>query len=245
MPLLVADCPRCGAKAHTFDVLAHVLVEMRHGWQTFHEVFSVCRNCRVPTDFLISLSLKGRQQFHNRSDAITKSPGAIMGVDGSLNVLFEVERFISLRDHSSIKPPEHLPPPIDEAFKEGAACFTIGCYNAAACMFRLSLDLASRPLLPDPADTSVAQPDNRQRRELGRRLAWLFDAGVLPTALKELAKSVREDGNDGAHAGTLSKDDAMDLLEFTEAFLERLITEPKKLELAEVRRKERREKKND
>jgi hypothetical protein len=60
--------------------------------------------------------------------------------------------------------------------------------------------------------------------------------------LRELASCVREDGNDGAHAGTLSKEDAEDLLDFTCALLERLITEPKRLELAEARRNERRKK---
>jgi hypothetical protein len=71
-------------------------------------------------------------------------------------------------------------------------------------------------------------------------LAWLFDNGLLPAALRELARCVREDGNDGAHAGTLSKADAEDLLDFTRAILERLITEQKRLEIAEARREERR-----
>jgi hypothetical protein len=109
-------------------------------------------------------------------------------------------------------------------------------------MFRLCLDHASRPLLPDPNNKSVAQPDNRQRRELGRRLGWLFDNGAIPVELKELAKCVREDGNDGAHAGSLSEQDTADVMDFTVTFLERLITEPKKLELAEKRREERRHK---
>jgi len=42
-----------------------------------------------------------------------------------------------------------------------------------------------------------------------------------------------------AHAGNLEKEDIEDLLDFTVAFLERQITEPKKLELAEERRQAR------
>jgi hypothetical protein len=42
------------------------------------------------------------------------------------------------------------------------------------------------------------------------------------------------------HVGNLTKQDAEDLVDFTIALLERLITEPKKLELAEARRKARR-----
>jgi len=38
-----------------------------------------------------------------------------------------------------------------------------------------------------------------------------------------------------AHAGTLNKIDAQDLLDFTHALLERLYTEPERLRLAKVR----------
>ena len=72
------------------------------------------------------------------------------------------------------------------------------------------------------------------------RLAWLFEHNILPDSVKELAKCIREDGNDGAHAGTISKIDAEDVLDFTYALLHRLYTEPKKLELAQKRRDDRR-----
>src|ERR1700737_373651 len=42
------------------------------------------------------------------------------------------------------------------------------------------------------------------------------------------------------HVGNLSKEDAEDLLDFTTTLLERLITEPKRLEQAEAHRKKRR-----
>jgi hypothetical protein len=80
----------------------------------------------------------------------------------------------------------------------------------------------------------------KQGRDLGLRLPWLFEHNLIPPALQELAKCIREDANDGAHVGNLSKEDAEDLLDFTTALLERLVTEPKRLEQAEARRKERR-----
>jgi hypothetical protein len=107
-------------------------------------------------------------------------------------------------------------------------------------MFRLCVDLTTRPLLPAQKDSTTPQPNSKQRRDLGLRLVWLFDHGKLPSDLRELAKCVREDANDAAHVGNLTKEDAEDLLDFTTALLERLITEPKKLELAEARRKARR-----
>jgi Domain of unknown function (DUF4145) len=72
-------------------------------------------------------------------------------------------------------------------------------------------------------------------------LQWLFERGYLPSDLRELSTCIREDGNDGAHAGTLTKQDAEDLLDFTRALLERLYTEPQRLRLAEERRRMRRE----
>jgi hypothetical protein len=62
----------------------------------------------------------------------------------------------------------------------------------------------------------------------------------LPSDLRELAKCIREDANDGAHVGNLTKEVAEDLLDFKTALLERLFTEPKRLKLAEVRRRARR-----
>lgn len=97
-------------------------------------------------------------------------------------------------------------------------------------MFRLCIDLATRGMLSPEAGE---EPTAYVRRTLGLRLQWLFDHGKLPQSLWELSRCVREDANDGVHAGTLGKKDAEDLLDFTEVLLERIYTEPKKLQLAE------------
>jgi hypothetical protein len=159
-------------------------------------------------------------------------------IPGTINWAFEIFRFIGLRDSAINKPPDHIPDDLREAFAEGSACLSIECWNAAGAMFRLCLDLATRPLLP--AADSPNTPAAKVRRDLGLRLAWLFDNGLLPKQLQEFARNIREDGNDGAHAGTLKKEDAADLLDFTTAVLERLYSEPERLRLAEDRRKSRR-----
>ncbi len=48
-PLLIDDCPRCGAKSMTFDVAGAVPTIIAYGWQHHFEVFCVCRNCSRPT----------------------------------------------------------------------------------------------------------------------------------------------------------------------------------------------------
>src|SRR5258708_38523698 len=217
MGLLVADCPRCGAKHTTFDVVAQVWLSQQYQWRDSYEIFCVCRQCHVSTTFIVEASRSEAKDKINRGDGLAT-------YQSGLNDFFAIQRFISLRDNVSTKPPEHLSKDIENAFVEGAACLSIECHNAAATMFRLCVDLVTRPLLPEPTDSTKPQPDERQRRGLGRRLAWLFKNGFLPPELRELAKGIREDGNDGAHSGTLTKAEAHDLLDFTIALLERLIT---------------------
>lgn len=117
---------------------------------------------------------------------------------------------------------------------------SIGCYNAAGTMFRLCIDLATRAKLPEG---DVEGLNAKTRRDLGLRLPWLLDKGLLPQDLRELSTCIKEDGNDGAHQGTLGEDDAEDILDFSYELLERLYTEPKRIEIAKERRLARREQK--
>ena len=112
------------------------------------------------------------------------------------------------------------------------------CYNASAAMFRLCIDLATKPLLLDGSEG--AQPNEKTKRDLGLRLQWLFANGRLPEPLRDLAACIREDANDGAHVGNLSAEDAADVADFTFIMLERLFTEPERVRQAAKRRVERR-----
>jgi Domain of unknown function (DUF4145) len=126
---------------------------------------------------------------------------------------------------------------IANAFREGATSVVTDCWNAAGAIFRLAIDLTTRPMLPEEDTPGL---NHRGRRDLGLRLPWLFANGFLPKELEPLSKCIREDGNDGAHAGTLTMADAQDLQDFTVALLERIFTEPERLRLAEERRNKRR-----
>jgi len=229
MAQLVSDCPRCNSSKTTFDVGAQNHILVKYEWQNWFEVFAICRQCSKSTVFLISqANITGSEEWKSRG---------IQSLTTSLNRYFNIERHISLSDSHSIVPPEHLPAEIESAFTEGARCHSIGCYNAAATMFRLCVDHASRARLPSEDTQGL---NSNTRRSLGLRLKWLFEAGRLPSELRELSVCIKEDGNDGAHAGILKKEDADDILDFTFELLKRLFTEPKRLELATLRRDERR-----
>jgi hypothetical protein len=229
MSELVANCPRCGAKAMTFDLVNQIPIHIRYDWQAWFEAFCVCRACNKSTIFVLS-----QKDIHDKEE-IKKG---LSKLDRAVNQVMKVESHISLKDAATQQPPEHLPKNIEAAFREGAACMSIGCYNAGGTMFRLCIDLATRAMLPEGDAEGL---NAKTRRDLGLRLPWLFDNGVLPEALRELSACIKEDGNDGAHQGTLGEEDAGDILDFTYVLLERLYTEPKRIEIAKERRTARRE----
>lgn len=217
---LIFDCPRCYVKNTTFSLLGR----NRLNKAGREELFCKCRNCHRSIILYALLD----------SVAI----GAIdNGLDRNITRNMSEPSVVCLRTGVKVIPPEHLPEEINVNFNEGAECYSVGCYNAAATMFRLCLDKATKSFLPE----DPATPPAKIRRSLGFRMDWLFENGHLPVALKELAECIKDDGNDGAHEGILSKIDVDDLIDFTISLLERLYTEPKKLELAKQRRIDRRQ----
>lgn len=232
MPVLVADCPRCGSKRISFDLTQAYIYEIRYNWQNWFESFCICRNCIRATIFILSQK--------DISDSKYLENGGLLKINGGLNNYVKVEWFVSLKDNVKNKPPEHVPNKITTIFKEGATCLSVNCFNAASTMFRLCVDLTTRDMLPNNNQNGL----NAKIGEfLSPRLTWLFNNGLLPETLKDLSTCIKNDGNDGAHRGTLEKEDAEDLLDFTYALLERIYTEPEKIRIAKQRRKIRRGKK--
>src|SRR5262249_26744637 len=222
MAELVANCPRCKTQSIAFDAdvkAFNSLGKDQFSGEEHYEVFGICRHCSHGTIFVVS----GEHQQAMQGQA--------------LNQYVKVQGFISLRDQATVTPPEHVPPNIANVFREAATCLKVECWNAAGTMFRLCVDLVTKPMLPKE---EVPGLNAMTRRNLGLRLPWLFDNGKLPADLHKLSTVIKEDGNDGAHQGTLTKEDAYDLLDFTTALLGRVFTVPEKIKLAEKRREQRR-----
>lgn len=231
MAELTSDCPRCGATHTTMIVAADTKVGMQYGWKNYYEAFCICRACKKTSIFLLSDRDVGM-------DAFLEKFGGLCPFKDSLNKIVQIERHISTADKAADPPPEYIPAHINDVFVEGTKCLVIGCYNAAAAMFRLCLDFATHDLLPKD---EAQGPPAKVRRSLGLRLTWLLDNGTLPEALRELSTCIKEDGNDGAHEGTLNQVDAEDIKDFTFVLLERLYTEPARVQLATERRLARRQ----
>jgi hypothetical protein len=226
---LVANCPRCKARLITFDVLDQTVVAGRHDWQNIYETFCVCRACKRSTVFVLA------DDGYDQSKINFKT--GLSNLKGELTDFVRNEGYVSLKDAIAIAPPDYVPPEIQAIFSEGTKCLAIDCFNAAGTMFRLCVDMVTKSILPDGDLNGL---NSKVRRNLGLRMPWLFDNGLLPEALRELSACIKEDGNDGAHEGSLMKVDAEDLLDFTTTLLERIYTEPERLRLAKERRVERR-----
>src|SRR5208282_4515481 len=142
MSTLVADCPRCGAVNMTFDLDGELIVGERYQWQRIYELSCICRHCHYFTIF-------HAEQSYIQTDKALRDLSFHKKYSGSANDFIRVKGYVSLKDESSEGPPEFLPEPVERAFIEGAKCLAIKCYNAAAAMFRMCVDIATRDLLPD------------------------------------------------------------------------------------------------
>lgn len=214
----------------TLDIKAAVLSEVGFLTNRSFEIAVSCRHCS-------RLSLMHvRSKRVPTSDDIVTSDG-FMKIANDIHSFYEFEKSITIADTLTEAAPAHLPPEIERSFTEGVKCLSIGCFNAAGAMFRLCLDLATKTKLPD-SDTDGLTSHVRDR--LALRLKWLFDNNHLPASLCALSKTIKDYGNDAAHDGTLTKEDAEDIYDFTKALLENLYTQPQRIKDAEIRRKKRR-----
>jgi len=225
MAELLTDCPRCGANKTTFDLKSVQYITTQFNWKEFYETFCICRHCSRGTIFVLS-------QKH-----IEYGIAELAEINANINDRVEIERYINIKENSTDTPPEHLPDNIHEVFLEGITCKSVECFNASGTMFRLCLDMATKDLLPKEETEGL---NAKIRRSLGLRLEWLINNDIIHRSLEELAKCIKDDGNDGAHEGILSKVDLEDIYDFTSVLLERLYTEPKQIELAQERRVARR-----
>ena len=232
MAEIVADhCPRCNAAHITLRVDACHHISTHRDWQWYYELFCVCRACKRGS--ILKVSDKEASDYER-----THRVG-LLKADLALNHYVDIAGSVTINDRAVMEPPEGLPDNVKSVFMEGAKSLTVGCPNAAATMFRLCLDLVTRDHLP-PEDEVHSGLNHKVRRDLGLRLPWLFEAQRLPSDLRRMSHCVKEDGNDGAHVGTLQTADAEDLQDFVRLLLERLYTEKVRLEAADARRAARR-----
>ncbi len=237
MPIIAANCPRCRAQDMTFDVngynnLGVGVLPKNHGILRRYELFAVCKKCKGATTFCVI-------EHNEIARDIFTNPENVMNITDSLNRYFKIYDFIRLREDAPQPPPEFIPDNIRAVFEEGATSLSTKCWNAAGGMFRLCLDLTTKDMISKEKPEVLSKD---VKNKLAPRIDWLFKEKKLPEDLKDIANIIRQDGNDGAHDGTLEEYDALNLLEFTVELLEDIYKKKKKKEIANKRTQDRRAK---
>jgi len=240
MSTFVFDCPSCNAKKSTFDVKGHTLRPSSIEYFSW-VLFSTCRVCSESFSVNAEVELLKHSTLKRLN---TSNPqGVFVSIKNFLDTHVDISGWFDEFNYSPILPnaelpPEYIPSDIEEIFNEAAKCFAIGCFNASGAMFRLCLDITTKHILVQNHNLSPSANDNKS---IHSRLNWIFSKNILPRDLEDLSRGIKDDGNDAAHDGTLTKDDAADLLDFTYILLERVYTEPARVQNAQQRRIARRQ----
>ena len=221
--MLVHNCPRCGTKKITFDVLNASGAKKKYELETY-EAFCRCRSCSGSSIFLVTI----------RYDAPYRMDDVVNKHFNLHDILHDIELVNIFPGTSAI--PKHIPSAIEIPFHEALSCQAIQTYNAAGCMFRTTVDLVTKKMLEG---LQGKNPPKNVKVNLARRIKYLSDEKLLSQNLEELSTNIRLDGNDAAHEANLKKDDVEAMNDFTTLLLEEIYTNPKKIELAKESRKKR------
>lgn len=239
---LFFDCPNCGATKSTFDVLASNVINQTPPFIKW-QFYGVCRGCLKGVTINgapnVENSLKVRELVNPKQTIII--PGLqipkldLLPKGSSLNHYF-TSFYVSNYSLGKIDSPEHLPQEIKIIFEEAATCLATKCFNASAAMFRLCLDMTTKDILNKNKHLNPTQDNNKT---IHKRLNWIFENHLLSANLEDLSRCIKDDGNDGAHDGTIGQIEADDLFDFTSVLLEQVYTQPEKVRIARERRQER------
>jgi hypothetical protein len=237
MSFVIADCSYCKTKNIRFDNLGFNIVA-----STVWDVFAICSNCDSPTVFRMLQKASLPYAIH---DSLVKARKLEDIKDLNLSLCFTITKTMIPPNKEIIPCPEHVPDNIKTVFDEATLCLANNCYTASGAMFRLCLDLTTKELLQvwlEQNTDLIIKPTQSQKDKLFNRIEFLIDNSVIPSDLREYAHHIRLDGNDAAHDGSTEKEEAEDLLDFSELFLKRIYTIKKQLLVAQERRIARRQK---
>lgn len=207
MATLIHDCPYCAAKAMTFNV-AHAAGHMMlaNHWN----VLLTCGGCGCGIVALIGDGGRGNSPVQHMGDLRTKD------LRGWAFHVLEIEPRPKPTDV-----PEHLPPAVAKAFKEGCEVLNVSA-DAAFGMFRKALELGLKDLSPDV-----------EAYKLHKRIDAMAARGLLTESLKDWSHHLRLDANEMIHEeGKSDTAHAREIESFTRFVLIYLFTLPQSVVLA-------------
>lgn len=212
MGTLVHDCPHCNSAK-----MAFVIVGVR----------SLPLSSDVATNRRVTVGLQCQQCFRGAAATLRRPPLTTASEFASYHVPPLMKEGTSVPDESwhlddfwpkptPLRVPEYLPEAVERAFIQGGTNLALPDHEeAAATMFRRSLDLALKVKFPD------------MKGDLNAKIKKLADGHVLPQSLVDWAHQVRVIGNDGAHdLDGCDQADATAARDFVDAVLRYLFSLP-------------------
>lgn len=228
-PMFGADCQRCGQCKVTFDIMAASEIEEFLNFNQY-ECMLRCRKCGKSKLAI----LRERSNYNTVHPPMNYGGKHVDPVYELVDWVFQVP--------NSRATPLYVPQDISQVFQQGAACLSLGLWDAAGAMFRKVLDASTRISTPLPDSNSETKPPSwKVYKDLRLRLDWLFENNMLDKGLSEFANCIHQDGNDAVHSLVgIGQNEAIDLADFSESILEFIYTRPGKIAENHRRREERR-----
>lgn len=131
------------------------------------------------------------------------------------NIIPQLDDMELLSSYSNILELEHVPLSIAGKFMEGFENIQDRRYFSAGMVFRKALEMAMNIKFPQI-----------KARNLAEKIAKAADEKLLTEEMKELAKGIKDIGNDAAHEDTFTQEDAEYMQRYTHLLLVYMFTLP-------------------
>ena len=200
MSVISLTCPHAGCN---LEKAAFVTQFVNVPAESVYECFAKCPGCHRS---VIAL-------FHGRPNM------NLMGMNGDLmNIEGHIIFYTMFPNIGEVDTPLHTPETVARLYEQGFDSLRRGNWDAAGMMFRKCLESALRNLHPLGSGS------------LFNRINNLPPESGVTDAMKEWAHEIRGIGNESAHEGLESEEDAVAISNFTNTFLQYAYTMPNILE---------------
>jgi Domain of unknown function (DUF4145) len=206
MAHILADCPHCGGIKVGFAAHAQYLIQPKGTWL----VFFICGNCEQGI-------LAEYYMIVNKGVA---SPAAANGKPEDSGFGMLARGYYPEPAPTQI--PDHLSAPLDRYFQQAADALKREDWDSSGIMSRRVVDVSTQ--------LQLGETESKKAGDLRNRIDVLADKGHITRDLQQWAHEIRLGGNEAVHdKEPYSKDDAEDLLNFSELYLTYVYSLPGRL----------------
>jgi hypothetical protein len=210
-------CPHCSVNSHFRQVAIHrevpLMIPEQNIWRQRAASICECVSCK---QFILVIGTR------------SSKPGRQLDPNGQVEAAFVLNDVFPIGKPND-KVDESVPAGVAADFKEAQRCYFIEAYKATVTMCRRAIQ-------------SSVNNQEADGKSLIHQIDDLFKSGKITEALKNFAHHVRMTGNEGAHPDKdglwdTVKDDASDMIEFTQQYLDHIYVMPSKLKARKEKNK--------